>query len=265
MNADTTLFWRRTLTAARRAFGLLIAAPWRCRISPRLCLPRRRGGLPVIRDAEIEQLLREYTAPILRAAGLAKQNVRIVLINDRTYNAFVVDGRRIFVNAGALIESQTPNQIIGVLAHETGHIAGGHLAKIRQEMANVQSAMLLAMLLGLGAAVAGARSGDAAAAARDGAATDRYAVAAVLSASAGRTGRPRRREISRGDRPEREGHVRNLQAVWRPDHVFGAVRRSLHAVPSDAARARGIARRNWSPTVRTGTRRIRPNRRCATN
>jgi predicted Zn-dependent protease len=154
------------LTATRRAFGLLIAGAVAL---PHLAAPvhaQARGGLPVIRDAEIEQLLREYTAPILRAAGLAKQNVRIVLINDRSYNAFVVDGRRIFVNAGALIESQTPNQIIGVLAHETGHIAGGHLAKIRQELANVQSAMLLAMLLGLGAAVAGGRgSGDAAAAA----------------------------------------------------------------------------------------------------
>lgn len=123
-------------------------------------------GLPVIRDAEIEQLLRDYTTPIFRVAGLTQQNIRIVLINDRTFNAFVVDGRRIFVNAGAIIESETPNQLIGVLAHETGHIAGGHLAKFRQELASVQSAMLLAMLLGLGAAVAGGRgSGDAAAAA----------------------------------------------------------------------------------------------------
>ncbi len=206
-------------------------------------LAQARGGLPVIRDAEIEQLLREYTAPILRAAGLAKQNVRIVLINDRSYNAFVVDGRRIFVNAGALIESQTPNQIIGVLAHETGHIAGGHLAKIRQEMANVQSAMLLAMLLGLGAAVGRRAQRRRRGSSRDGAATDGDAVAAVLSAPAGRTGRPRRREISGRHRSEREGHVRNVQAVRRTDHVFGAVRRSLHAIPPDAARACRLAGR----------------------
>src|SRR5262249_50752022 len=88
-----------------------------------------QGSLPVIRDAEIEQLLREYTAPILRAAGLAQQNVQVVLINDRAFNAFVVDGRRIFMNIGALIDAKTPNEIIGVLAHETGHIAGGHLAR----------------------------------------------------------------------------------------------------------------------------------------
>ncbi|MCZ7656518.1 MAG: M48 family metalloprotease [Xanthobacteraceae bacterium] len=119
-------------------------------------------GLPVVRDAEIEQLLRDYTTPILRAAGLAKQNIRVIIINDRTFNAFVVDGQRIFVNVGALTESKTPNQIIGVLAHETGHIAGGHLARLRDELANAQTAAIIAMLLGAGAMVAGAKSGSSA-------------------------------------------------------------------------------------------------------
>jgi predicted Zn-dependent protease len=117
-------------------------------------------GLPLIRDAEIEQLLRDYTQPVLRAAGLAQQNVRVNIINDRAFNAFVVDGHRIFVNAGALMESQSPNQIIGVLAHETGHIAGGHLMKLRQELANAQTASIIAMLLGVGAMAAGAASGS---------------------------------------------------------------------------------------------------------
>lgn len=116
-------------------------------------------GLPVIRDAEIEQLLRDYTQPILRAAGLAQQNVRVVIINDRSFNAFVIDAKRIFVNAGALLESQTPNQIIGVLAHETGHISGGHLSKLRSELANAQTMAILATLAGLGAMVGAARSG----------------------------------------------------------------------------------------------------------
>jgi predicted Zn-dependent protease len=115
----------------------------------------KNAGLPVIRDAEIEQLLREYTNPLLRAANLGKQNVQVVLIADKTFNAFVADARRIFVNVGALMESQTPNQIIGVLAHETGHIAGGHLAKIREQLANAQTAAIIAMILGMGAMVAG--------------------------------------------------------------------------------------------------------------
>jgi predicted Zn-dependent protease len=112
--------------------------------------------LNIIRDAEIEQLLREYTRPILRAAKLGGQNIEVVLIGDRSFNAFVADGRRIFVNIGALYEAETPNQIIGVLAHETGHIAGGHLARLRDQIANAQTASIVAMLLALGAGVAGA-------------------------------------------------------------------------------------------------------------
>ena len=120
---------------------------------------QRGGGLPLIRDAEIEQLMRDYTQPILKAAGLGKVNVKIVLINDKSFNAFVVDGRRIFVNTGALAEATTPNQIIGVMAHEAGHIAGGHLSKLRQELANVQTAALIGMLLGAAAMAAGSRAG----------------------------------------------------------------------------------------------------------
>ena len=119
---------------------------------------KQGGGLPVIRDAEIEQLLRDYSTPVLRAAGLGQRNIHVVIINDRSFNAFVVDAKRIFVNAGALMDAQTPNQIIGVLAHETGHISGGHLAKLRAELANAQTAAIITMLLGLGAVAAAATS-----------------------------------------------------------------------------------------------------------
>jgi predicted Zn-dependent protease len=115
---------------------------------------------PLIRDTEVEQLLRDYTRPILRVAGLEKQNIQVVIINEAVFNAFVADGRRIFVNYGALLQSETPNQIIGVLAHETGHLAGGHLAKLREQLAQAQTQMIVAMLLGVGALVAGARSGN---------------------------------------------------------------------------------------------------------
>jgi predicted Zn-dependent protease len=144
---------------AARAIALLTAASL-ASSGPAWAQPRpQNAGLPLIRDAEIEQLLRDYTTPILRAAGLGPQNVQVVIINDRAFNAFVMDGRRIFVNSGALFESTTPNQIIGVLAHEAGHIAGGHLAKMRQEMANAQTQLILATLLGVGAMVAGAKTG----------------------------------------------------------------------------------------------------------
>ncbi len=116
------------------------------------------GGMPLIRDAEIEQLLRDYSTPILKAAGLGQRNIRVVIINDRSFNAFVIDAKRIFVNAGALMDAETPNQIIGVMAHETGHITGGHLSKLRSELANAQTAAILAMILGVGAMAAAATS-----------------------------------------------------------------------------------------------------------
>jgi predicted Zn-dependent protease len=124
-------------------------------------LAQDNKGPPILRDAETEQLLRDYTRPILRVAGLEKQNIQAVIINEASFNAFVADGRRIFVNYGAILQSENPNQLIGVLAHETGHLAGGHLAKLREQLAQAQTQMIIAMLLGAGAMVAGARSGNA--------------------------------------------------------------------------------------------------------
>src|SRR6478672_4698346 len=139
------------LTALTTAVALTLA--------PMVALAQENRGPPVLRDAESEQLLRDYTRPILRAAGLEKQNIQMVIINESVFNAFVADGRRIFVNYGAMMQSATPNQIIGVLAHETGHLAGGHLSKLRERLAEAQTQMIIAMLLGAGAMVAGARGG----------------------------------------------------------------------------------------------------------
>jgi predicted Zn-dependent protease len=143
------------LTAVTVAAALALAP-----IAPALAQEKEAKGPSVLRDTEAEQLLREYTRPILRAAGLEKQNIQIVIINDSSFNAFVADGRRIFVNYGAIMQSETPNQLIGVLAHETGHLAGGHLAKMREQMAQAQTQMIIAMLLGVGAVVAGSRSSN---------------------------------------------------------------------------------------------------------
>jgi predicted Zn-dependent protease len=140
------------LTAVTVAAALTLAPVARLRA-------QENKGPPILRDTESEALLREYTRPILRAAGLEKQNIQIVIINDSSFNAFVADGRRIFVNYGAIMQSETPNQLIGVLAHETGHLAGGHLARMREQLARAQTQMLVAMLLGAGAIVAGAARG----------------------------------------------------------------------------------------------------------
>lgn len=150
---------------ARIARGTLVAAVSAALVMgdfsgghPALAQEKASGpGLPIIRDAETEELLRDYTRPILKVAGLASQKIEVVVINDRAFNAFVADGRRIFVNVGALTDSKTPNQIIGVLAHEIGHIAGGHLARRREQIAHMQTMAILGMLAGAGAMVAGAR------------------------------------------------------------------------------------------------------------
>jgi predicted Zn-dependent protease len=143
---------------AWRAIALVTATAVALSSMPARAQTGANAGIPTIRDAEIEQLLRDYTQPILRAAGLSQQNIRVVIINENAFNAFVMDAQRIFVFSGALMQATTPNQMIGVFAHETGHIVGGHLSKMRQELANAQTAAIVAMLLGMGAMVAGARS-----------------------------------------------------------------------------------------------------------
>ncbi|MFN3890491.1 MAG: M48 family metalloprotease [Beijerinckiaceae bacterium] len=115
-------------------------------------------ALPIIRDAEIEQLLRDYTAPIFKAAGIRSSSAKVVIVGDRTFNAFVANGQKIFVNVGAIMEARTPNEIIGVLAHESGHIAGGHLARLRLELANATIFAVAGMLMGGAAVAASARS-----------------------------------------------------------------------------------------------------------
>ena len=162
-NGRTNRTWLRT--PATRALAAVTAFAVACgTIAPSTRPAQAQDatrGLPIIRDTEIEQLMRDYAQPILKAAGLAKQNVRVVVLNDRTFNAFVMDGRHIFINAGALFDAKTPNEVIGVLAHETGHMAGGHLQRLREQLATAQTASIVAMLLGAGAMVAGARSGQA--------------------------------------------------------------------------------------------------------
>lgn len=109
----------------------------------------------VVRDAEIEALVRDYAKPILQAAGLSKAGIGIVLVNNRHFNAFV-DGRRIFINTGAIAMADTPNEIIGVLAHESGHLAGGHQQKLRQQISQMRTLAIVASLLGVGAMAVGA-------------------------------------------------------------------------------------------------------------
>ena len=118
-------------------------------------------SMPLIRDAEIEGLLRLYTRPIFKAAGINPSAVKVYVINDRRINAFVAGGQRIFINTGLLLQSDTPNEVIGVLAHETGHIAGGHLARMGVEIDSANYTSIIGMLLGLAAIAGGVAAGNA--------------------------------------------------------------------------------------------------------
>jgi predicted Zn-dependent protease len=103
--------------------------------------------LPLIRDAEIEALLKDYTAPLFSAAGFGKGAVDVYIVNDERFNAFVTE-RRMFINTGAIKKSKKPNEIIGVLAHETGHILGGHALRFRDRVNQANVLGALAMLAG---------------------------------------------------------------------------------------------------------------------
>ena len=109
----------------------------------------------LLRDTEIEETLRDYTDPILRAANLQSSSVDLFLVNDKSLNAFVTRGQKIFLHTGLILEAETPNQLKGVIAHEAGHIAAGHLARRDQSNRSAYGSMLIAAGLGLAAILAG--------------------------------------------------------------------------------------------------------------
>jgi predicted Zn-dependent protease len=108
-----------------------------------------------VRDAEVETTIRAFATPLFVAAGLDPHAIRVHLVNDPSLNAFVANGLNMFINTGLLIRADDAGQVIGVMAHETGHITGGHLARLRDGMANATTEAIMAMVLGAAAAVAG--------------------------------------------------------------------------------------------------------------
>jgi len=110
---------------------------------------RPAAAQPQIRDAEIENIIRSYAAPLLNAAGLDDEAFHVHLINSTVLNAFVARGQRLFITTGLLRRSENAGQVLGVMAHEMGHIAGGHLARLYDAMDNASNTALIAQLLGV--------------------------------------------------------------------------------------------------------------------
>lgn len=115
------------------------------------------AGVPIIRDTEIENTVRTWSTPIFRAAGLDPSAVDIYIVNDKGINAFVAGGQKLFLNTGLLVRSDSTNQVIGVIAHEVGHIQGGHLARVHDALHGATVETILALVLGVAAGVATGR------------------------------------------------------------------------------------------------------------
>ncbi|MDR3507344.1 MAG: M48 family metalloprotease [Caulobacteraceae bacterium] len=120
----------------------------------------QEAPLSLIRDTEIEAILHEDADPVFIAAGLDPKAVQIHIVGDNELNAFVAGGQNLFLNTGLIVKTKNPNQLIGVIAHETGHMAGGHLA--RSDQGGKQALATFLFTLGLAAVAAVAGSPDAA-------------------------------------------------------------------------------------------------------
>lgn len=118
--------------------------------------PVHAASIALLRDPDIEHGLNRLAAPILSAAGLNAKRVRILLVNDSAFNAFVVDNQTIFINYGLVLKVSTPEMLQAVIAHEAAHISNGHLARRMQNLRSANSAAGLGMALAVLAAAAGA-------------------------------------------------------------------------------------------------------------
>jgi len=129
----------------------------------------------ILRDAETEALLRDMAAPLVKAAGLDPANVDLVLINDPAVNAFVMSGQAVYLHSGLINTADTANQVQGVIAHELGHITGGHAISGEQGAKAAGSISLLSLLIGAAAAaMGGGEAGMAAIMAGQSAAMGKY-------------------------------------------------------------------------------------------
>jgi len=135
------------------AYGLALLAAFALAVQP-------VAAQSVLRDAETEELLNDMARPLIEASELEPGNVEIVLINDSSINAFVAGGQVVYVHAGLINAAETANEVQGVIAHELGHITAGHVIRFNERTRGAQGITILSLLLGVGAALAGA--GDAA-------------------------------------------------------------------------------------------------------
>ncbi|NND50128.1 MAG: M48 family metallopeptidase [Rhizobiales bacterium] len=150
---------RNKMGRSGRALMMIAAlAMFAASVLPTQVLAQKRK---IIRDAEVEALLRDYTLPLFRAAGIPANAGEVVIVSSSRINAFVSSGQRVYVHTGLITEADTPNEVIGVLAHEIGHIAGGHHARSRDEIARASIGSVVSMIAGAAAIAGGVAAGNA--------------------------------------------------------------------------------------------------------
>lgn len=110
-----------------------------------------------IRDTEVENVLLGYIQKNFKAAGLNPQNAQVVVVNDDSINAFVAGGQTIFIHSGLITHAKSVDDVVFVLAHETGHIVGGHVTRGIQQLKAAQTTALISTVLGGLLAVASGR------------------------------------------------------------------------------------------------------------
>ena len=136
-----------------RTFARLLAVLAACAMTAQPVAAQQ--GPSILRDAETEELLQDMMDPLAEAAGLGEGAVEVVLINDNTINAFVAGGQRVYVHSGLINAADTANEVQGVLAHELGHITGGHVNRFSEGMGNASRISILSLILAAAAAAAG--------------------------------------------------------------------------------------------------------------
>jgi predicted Zn-dependent protease len=117
---------------------------------------RPAAAQSILRDAETEALFRDMSRPIVEAAGLRPDDVQVVLIHDRSINAFVAGGQIVYIHSGLIAAADNANEVQGVIAHEVGHITGGHVIRMQEGVKAATGIMILSMILGAAAMAAGA-------------------------------------------------------------------------------------------------------------
>ena len=156
VTSNTGIGWKGRPTGLVSGLAMLTAVA--IAAAPTTVYAQAGDRVAIVRDAEAEALLQEYVRPLREAAGVSRPD--ILLVPSQAFNAFVTGRGNVFVNVGAIIDTETPNELIGVLAHEIAHLAHDDVAHMTQQIEDTKLAMTLAGLVGIGAAVAGAAAGS---------------------------------------------------------------------------------------------------------